>query len=92
MVYITNRNPAQSFQENAITVFEPSLYNSLPKNLRDMRTVKAEKFKSEIDTFLVLHPDETKMSNYITPGISNSIHDQLSHRRAQGIYNGGGVK
>ena len=31
--YPTNRNPAQSFQENAITVFGPRLYNSLPKYL-----------------------------------------------------------
>ena len=34
--YPTNGNPAQSFQENAITVFRPLLYNSLPKYLRDI--------------------------------------------------------
>ena len=32
--YPTNRNKAQSLQENAITVIEPRLYNSLPKYLR----------------------------------------------------------
>ena len=31
--YPTNRNLAQSLQENAITVFEPRLYNSLRKNI-----------------------------------------------------------
>ena len=31
--YATNRNPAQSLQENAITVFGPRLYNSLTKYL-----------------------------------------------------------
>ena len=38
--YPTNRNPAQSLEENAITVFEPRLYNSLPKYLRDIESVK----------------------------------------------------
>ena len=33
--YPTNRNQAQSLQENAITVFGPRWYNSLPKYLRD---------------------------------------------------------
>ena len=40
-----NKNPAQSLQENAITVFGPRLYNSLPKYLRDIESVKTEKFK-----------------------------------------------
>ena len=43
--YPTNRNPAQSLQENAITVFGLRLYNSLPKYLRDIESVKTEKFK-----------------------------------------------
>ena len=50
--YPTNRNPAQSLQENAITVLGPRLYNSLPKYLRDIETVKTEKFKFELDKFL----------------------------------------
>ena len=47
--YPTNRNQAQSLQENAITVFGPWLYNSLPKYLRDIECVKTEKFKFELD-------------------------------------------
>ena len=43
--YQTNRNPAQSLQENAITVLGPPLYNSLPKYLREIESVKTEKFK-----------------------------------------------
>ena len=38
--YPTNRNTTQSLQENAITVFGPRLYNSLPKYLRDIESVK----------------------------------------------------
>ena len=78
--YPTNRNPAQSLQGNAITVVGPRLYNSLPKYLRDIESVKTEKFKLE------LIPDEPKMHNYVTVLGSNSILDQLTHLRAQGIY------
>ena len=52
--YPTNRNPAQSLQENAITVLGPRLYNSLPKYLRDIESVKTEEFKFELDKFLEL--------------------------------------
>ena len=89
--YPTNRNPAQSLQENAITVFGPRLYNSLPKYLRDIESVKTEKFKFELDKFLDTIPDQPKMPNYVTGSGSNSILDRLTHLRAQGIYHNGGV-
>ena len=79
--YPTNRNPAQSLQKNAITVFGPHLYSSLPKYLRDIESVKTEKFKFELDKFLELIPDEPKMTNYVTASGSNSILDQLTHLR-----------
>ena len=88
--YPTNRNPAQSLQENAITVFGPRLYNSLPKYLRDIESV-TEKFKFELDKFLDTIHDQPKMPNYVTASGSNSILDQLTHLRAQGIYHCGGV-
>ena len=86
-----HRNPAQYLQETAITVFGPRLYNSLPKYLRDIESVKTEKFKFELDKFLKLIPDEPKMANYVTESGSNSILDQLTHLRVQGIYRSGGV-
>ena len=58
--YSTNRSPAQSLQENAITVFGPRLYNSLPKYLKDIKSVKTEKFKFELAKFLDLIPDGPK--------------------------------
>ena len=64
--YPTNRNPAQSIQENAITVFGPRFYNSLPKYLRNIESVKTENFKFELDKFLELIPNEPKMPNYVT--------------------------
>ena len=89
--YPTNRNPAQSLQKNALTVFGPRLYNSLPKYLRDIESVKTEIFKFELDKFLDTIPDQPKMPNYVTALGSNSILDQLTHLRAQGIYHNGEV-
>ena len=89
---LTNGNPAQSLLENAITVFGPRLYNSLPKYLRDIESVKTEQFKFQLDKFLELIPDEPKMPNYVTTTGSNSILDQLTHLGAQGIYQSGGVQ
>ena len=63
--YPTNRNKAQSLQENAITVFGPWLCNSLPKYLGDIESFKIEKFKFELDKFLEFIPDEPKMPNRI---------------------------
>ena len=89
--YKTNRNPAQSLQENAITVFGPRLYNSLPKYLRDIESIKTEKFKLELDKFLELISDQPKIPNYVTAAGTNSILGHLTHLRAQGIYQSGGV-
>ena len=88
--YPANRNPAQYLQENAITVLGPWLYNSFSKYLRDIESVQIEKFKFELDEFLALIPDEPKMPNYVTASGSNSILDQLTHLRAQGIYQSDG--
>ena len=82
---------SKSLQENAITVFGPRLYNSLPKYLSDIESIKTEKFKFELDKFLELISDQLKMPNHITASGSNSILDQLTHLRAQGIYQSGGV-
>ena len=83
---VKNRNPAQSLQENAITVFGPQLNQLVAKYLRDIESVITEKFKFELDKFLDTIPDQPKMSNYVTASGSNSILDQLTHLRAQGIY------
>ena len=89
--YPTTITIEQSLQENAITVFGPGLYNSLPKYLRDIEIVNTEKFKFELGKFLELFPDKPKMLNYVTAAGSNSILDQLTYLRVQGIYQSGGV-
>ena len=72
-------------------MFGPWLYNSLLKYLKDIDSVKTEKLKFTLDQFLELIPNEPKMPKYVTAARSNNILDRLSHLRAQGIYNSGGV-
>ena len=74
--YPKNRNPTQSLQENAITALRPRLYNSMPKYLRDLESVKTEKFKFELEKFQELIPDERKMSNYVTASPRKQQHPQ----------------
>ena len=62
---IQQTNTAQSLQENAITVFGPRLYDSLPKYPRDIESITTKKFKFELDKFPELIPDELKMTNYV---------------------------
>ena len=85
------QNPAQSLQENTITVFGPRLYNSFSKYIKDIESVKTEKLKFQLDKLLELIPEVPKMPNYVTASGSNGILDQLTHLRAQGIYQSGGV-
>ena len=61
------------------------------KYVRDIESVKTEKFKFELEKFLDTIPDQLKMPNYVTASGSNSILDQLTHLRAQRIYHNGGV-
>ena len=61
------------------------------QNIWDIESVKTKKFNFEPNKFLELILDEPKMPNYVTAAGSNSILDLLTHHRAQGIYEGGGV-
>ena len=56
----TQCNPYNKMQYNC---FGPRLYNSLPRYLRDIESVRTEKLKFELVKFLELIPDEPKMPN-----------------------------
>ena len=58
---------------------------------RDIKSIRTKKFKFELDKYLELIPEEPNMPNYVIASGSNSILDRLSHLRAQGIYETGGV-
>ena len=51
---------------------DPACTTLYDENKRDMRSVKNGKFKSQLDKFLELIPDEPKMTNYVTAARSNS--------------------
>ena len=68
----TNRDPAKSLQENAITVFGRWLYDSLPKYLRDIERVKLKKSNLRSTNF--------KNSFLISPkGPTISPHQEEQH-------------
>ena len=60
-------------------------------NLCEAWEVLKRKLKFELDKFLDLIPDEPEMLNCVTAARSNSILEQLSHRRAEVLYYAGGV-
>ena len=77
--YPTNTNPAQSLQENAITVFGARLYNSLPKFLRDIESVKTEISEFELDknfwsSFLISQKCPTMSPHQEATASSTSSH------------------
>ena len=84
--YSTNRSPAQSVKENAITVLEHLLYNLLLK-IWYIESVNTEHFTFVLGKLVELIPDYSIL--FVIATRSNSILDQLSHQWAQGIYNPG---
>ena len=73
----------RSNQQKPSTIPSRECYNCIwalvaqlvPKYLRDIESVKTEKFKFELDKFLDTIPDQPKMPNYVTASGSNSILD-----------------
>ena len=57
----------QSFQMSG-----PKLWNSLPKNLRNLKNCSLEQFKELLDCFLAKVPDEPKAEG-LTPGATDVI-------------------
>ena len=72
-------------------VMGPKLFNSLPKDLRNMTNCSIDEFKSILDGFLGLVPDEPK-SPGLTPGAiaanaiaTNSLLYQIPRARRDGL-------
>ena len=70
------------------------LFNSLPNNLRNIKSVSVIEFKEQLDKFLALLPDQPKVvdlvpsvCNQITAKQSNSIVDVINHLKSS--YGGG---
>ena len=66
------QKPSKNPSIKCNNVFGPRLYNSLPKYLRDIDSVKSEKFIFELNEYLEFFPDESIMPNYVTAARINS--------------------
>ena len=66
----------KSLREQIFQVSGGNIYNSLPKSIRNLKKVSVEEFKSKLDKYLELIPDEPKVGTYI-PSVCISSQQDL---------------
>ncbi|KAK3864407.1 hypothetical protein Pcinc_029908 [Petrolisthes cinctipes] len=64
----------------------PTLFNALPRYVRDKECSSVDQFKRVLDRFLTSVPDLPKIPHYSMRALSNSIPDQLALIRAEGNF------
>ncbi|KAK3869824.1 hypothetical protein Pcinc_024896 [Petrolisthes cinctipes] len=64
----------------------PTLFNALPRYVRDKECSSVDQFKRVLDRFLTNVPDQPKIPHYSIRALSNSIPDQLALMRADGNF------
>ena len=91
---VRGKQRIQTLRNQSFQVDGPRLFNSLPKNLRNIKSVSVMEFKEHLDKFLALLPDQPKVGdlvpsvcNQITAKPSNSIVDVMNHLKSS--YGGG---
>lgn len=72
----------QSIRHNFLSTRGPILFNSLPKELRNLSGCPVLEFKKKLDKFLVSVPDEPSVLGATTNAASNSIKHQINNRQA----------
>jgi len=72
----------QSIRHNFLSTRGPILFNSLPKELRNLSGCPVLEFKKKLDKFLVFVPDEPSVLGATTNAASNSIKHQINNRQA----------
>ena len=78
----------QTLKENSFKINGPMLFNSLPKEIRNISKCSVEDFKFKLDGFLTRVPDQPKTANLVPEAFnqfsakpSNSIIDQVRRMR-----------
>ena len=61
--------------DDSFFVQSVKLFNSLPRNIRDLKGCTAEKFKSELDKFLLKLPDAPLITGYTASSLMGSNTD-----------------
>ena len=80
---LRGKQAIRSIREQSFQVKGPQLFNSLPKNIKNITKVSVEEFKAHLDKYLEKIPDEPSVDgltpaacNAFTAAPSNSILDQ----------------
>ena len=70
-----------TIRENTFAIHAPSVFNVLPKKLRNITGVTVETFKHHLDKFLSDIPDQPSVSGYAgqRAAATNSIMQQIQH-------------
>ena len=74
------RTAVLSIKEGSVMVRGPKLFNSIPKEIRNMKT-ELDKFKTALDRFLCSIPDQPALPHYYQRANSNSLIDQVDVTR-----------
>ena len=81
----------KTLREQSFQVHGPQLFNSLPKQIRNLTKITIDEFKEKIDKFLEDVPDQPHVEglipvgcNMFTAAPSNSILDQARNKRRPG--------
>ena len=71
----------KTIKRNSFTVRGPILFNTIPKKIRDLRNIKVDIFKNNLDKWLQIIPDKPTIPGYtkFRAENSNSIQDQLQN-------------
>ena len=79
---IRGRGKLQTIREGSFTIHGSKVFNSLPKEIRNLSRISVDDFKSKLDKYLETLPDEPKVGDYtpsacsqVTMAPSNSIID-----------------
>ena len=67
----------KTIRDDSFFVQSVKLFNSLPRNIRDLKGCTVEKFKRELDKFLLELPDAPLIPGYTASSLvgSNSVVD-----------------
>ena len=65
-------------RDRILTIQGATLFNAMPKNIRNLKNIPVDKFKNALDTYLKTVPDEPQIRGYTGRVDSNSILDMKS--------------
>ena len=81
----------KTIRDNSFQVSGPTLFNLLPRDLRGLTNCGPVEFKTRLDEFLCLIPDQPKCAQMtpvaMKPHASNSLIYQVAWARREGLLN-----